>query len=126
MRVDTELDHFQEMTDFLSREARSHVLDSLACVFHNEGYGLEGNTEENDTLWLANLISVELDGKELERQSPHQRDKLLRLAKVAKDSLPLLAERMAARYIRISKAIRACEQIAKRQRTKAQQQNESE
>lgn len=57
MKVDTAADHFDEMTNFLGREAKLYVLDSLACVFHNEGYSLEGNTEHNDTRWLANRIS---------------------------------------------------------------------
>jgi hypothetical protein len=115
MKADTATDHFDEMTSFLGREAKLYVLDSLACVFHNEGYNLEGNTVQNDTRWLANRISQALHEKELDRLTPAYAEELLRIAAVAKDSLPDLADRMASRYIRISKAIRTVERIAQQQ-----------
>lgn len=115
MKTDTEIDHFEKMTDFLSREAKWHVLDSLACVFHNEGYNLEGNTEHNDTRWLADLISRTIEDRGLHRCSEDRQSELMKIAQVAKDCLPFLADRIASRYIRISKAIRTMEQIARQQ-----------
>lgn len=109
------MDHFDKMTEFLTREAKSHVLDSLACVFHNEGYSLEGNTEENDTRWLADMISRSLDDRSLDRCSEERIEELMKIAKVSKDSLAALAGRMASRYIAVSKAIRTTERIAKQQ-----------
>lgn len=45
---------------YVSREARYHVADSLACYLHNDGYALEGNTEANDVEWFArNLWDAE-------------------------------------------------------------------
>lgn len=115
MKTDTTVDHFDQMTDFVSREARKHVLDSLACVFHNEGYSMEGNTEHNDTLWLANRICEELHGKNIERVSPEVEVQMMKVAAIAKHSLQGLADRMASRYVRVSKAIRTMERIAQQQ-----------
>lgn len=115
MKTDTTIDHFEQMTDFISREAKNHVLDSLACVFHNEGYGMEGNTEHNDTRWLANRICEALHDKNIDRVSPEIAEQMMKVAAVAKDSLQALADRMASRYVRVSKAIRTIDRIAKRQ-----------
>jgi hypothetical protein len=115
MKTDTSIDHFDTMTEFLTREAKGHVLDSLACVFHNEGYSLEGNTEHNDTRWLADLISRTIEDRGLDRCSEDRQRELMKIAQVAKDCLPALADRMASRYITVSKAIRTTERIARQQ-----------
>ena len=115
MKTDTTTDHFDEMTDFLSREAKGMVLDSLACIFHNEGYNLEGNTEDNDVTWLANRISLMLDDVPYDRCTEERKLDLQLIARAAKDCIPALAERMASRYIRVSKAVRTMERIAKQQ-----------
>lgn len=120
MKHETDQDHFDEMTDFLTREAKLHVLDSLSCVFHNEGYSLEGNTGHNDVQWLANRISMELYERSLECCSDERKREIFAIARVAKDCIPALAERMAARYIRVSKAIRAMEKIARAQKKKGE------
>lgn len=115
MQTDRDTDHFDEMTDFLSREAKVHVLDSLACVFHNEGYSLQGNTEENDTQWLAGFMARKFDDRNLDRCSEDRQQELLKMADVAIKCLPALADRIASRYVRVSKAIRTVERIARQQ-----------
>lgn len=123
MKTDTSVDHFDEMTEWLSQEGKRHVLDSLACVFHNEGYSLEGNTEHNDIAWLANRLSYDLHDKDLEKMSVEEKASMMRLAKACKDAIPALAERMAARYIRVSKAVRAMERIASAQKDKTRKRS---
>ena len=76
---------------------------------------MEGNTEHNDTRWLANRICEDLHGKNIERVSPEIADQMMKIAAVAKDSLQALADRMASRYVRVSKAIRTMERIAQQQ-----------
>lgn len=115
MKIDTSVDHFDKMTEFVSQEAKSLVLDSLACVFHNEGFWLSGNTEDSDTAWLADRISKEINDTPLDRVSLERRQELMQVASAAKKCIPLLAERIASRYIRVSQAIRTSERIEKRQ-----------
>lgn len=108
-------DHFDKMTDFLSQEAKRHVLDAIACEFHNQGYTLQGNTEHNDVAWLANRICQELEDRPIESCSEDRQRELLKVADVAKRSMAALADRMASRYIAISKSVRTIERIARRQ-----------
>jgi hypothetical protein len=116
-------DHFKDATQYLTTEARWFVLDSLACMFHNEGYSLQGNTEESDVNWLAGCISRRLDhDRKLEQQSPERQAELTHIAQVAIACLPGLAERIAHRYIAMSKAIRTIEEVSRSQARKMQDQ----
>jgi hypothetical protein len=109
-------DHFKDATRYLTAEARWFVLDSLACMFHNEGYSLQGNTEASDVHWLADCISRRLDhGRRLEQQSSERQAELIHVAQVAMTCLPGLAERIAHRYIGMSKAIRTMEEVSRSQ-----------
>ena len=123
MKTDTSIDHFDEATGFIARQNRIHILDSLACMFHNEGYNLEGNTENNDTRWLAECISRTIDDRSLDRCSEDRKLEFMKIAQVAKECLPALADRMASRYITVSKAIRTIERISKQQAKQSEKES---
>lgn len=112
MKIDTEKDHFDDMTKYLSAEGRYFVLDAIACTFHNEGHSLVGNTAENDVLWLARQISERMYHKKLEMLDDEQTRRVTVSAEVSMKALPALAERIASRYIDMSKAIRTIERIS--------------
>lgn len=94
MNQDRDNDHFDKMTDFLTQEARRHVLDAIACEFHNQGYTLNGNTEASDVAWLARRIGDRIDYLALSN------DDLLKVAEVARHAMSELADRMASRLHR--------------------------
>jgi hypothetical protein len=121
MSYQQDKDDFEEMTKYLSTEARGCALDSLACVFHNHGYSLQGNTAANDTLWLARDLSNTLDfGRKFENAPADRQAELMKIAAVAIKALPGLAERISSRYVRISKALRLLERVSRRQTEKMQ------
>ncbi len=115
-------DDFDEMTQYLSHEARWFVLDAMACAFHNHGYHLTGNTEQNDARWLANALSQDLDFRGLEQASVPRQEELIQIAAVAIRCLPALTDRIASRYIRMSKAIRTTERLAAEQAKQMQEE----
>lgn len=92
--------------DFVERLARYYMLDSVAGEMHNEGYSLEGNTEESDLRWFAQLL-YRADGDRFHWDEVPQdvRDRYLRFAKVTMEAIPSLMARMSARCIRISQAV---------------------
>jgi hypothetical protein len=95
-----------DKNDFIERIARYYMLDSVACTMHNEGYSLEGNTEESDLRWLARLI-YERDGyAHWDQDSQETRDRYMRLAQITMEAIPALMSRMSSRCIRISQAVR--------------------
>ncbi len=121
MKIDMGQDHFEEMTKYLSHEARWFALDSMACVFHNEGHSLKGNTAENDVRWLANSICHKLRGHGLDQLAEGEtKTELMKISEVAISCLPGFAERIAHRYINLSKAIRTMETISREQATQMQ------
>lgn len=116
MKCDTETDHFEDGLKFLGLEARHFVLDSLACVFHNEGYSLNGNNEHSDVRWLADEISREMGTHtRFDRMSEDEQKEWEKHAHAALKSLPKLVDRIAHRYIGISKALRTMERVRTRQ-----------
>ncbi|WP_447979064.1 hypothetical protein [Candidatus Nitrospira bockiana] len=115
-------DDFEEMTRYLTHEARWFALDSMACVFHNHGYDLQGNTEANDARWLADRLSRRLDDRSLEFGPEARQQELLKIARAAIPCLADLAERIGCRYSRISKAIRCMETISREQARQMQEQ----
>lgn len=92
--------------DLVERLARYYMLDSVACEMHNEGYSLDGNTEESDLRWFAQVL-YRADGDRFHWDQVPQdvRDRYLRFAKVTMEAIPLLMGRMSARCIRISQAV---------------------
>ncbi len=121
-KIDTDKDHFDEMTEYLSLEARWFALDAMACAFHNNGYSLQGNTEDNDVLWLAESICQKLRGHHFAQLSEEGKKEFKEIARASIACLPGLAQRIAGRYIQMSKAIRTTERIAREQAR--QMQNE--
>lgn len=113
---------FREMTKYLTREARWYALDGFACVLHNQGYALESNTEANDALWMARSLAAVLDhGRDFDRAPSERQEELKLVAAAAIRCLPGLCERIASRYINLSKAMRCMETVARHQ---AQQMRE--
>jgi hypothetical protein len=98
---------------FVSQESRHWVLDALACTFHNEGYGLQGNTEKSDVRWLAHMIrSAETFGNnDFERIPKEDQERYLKLAEISIKALPALIERIASRYIGWAAALRSMEEM---------------
>lgn len=115
---DPEKDHFSQAVDYLSKEGRYHVLDSLACMFHNQGYSLQGNTESNDALWLARQIysdEVGRNGNLLDDLPDQDKARYVKLADLAIKALPALCGRISARYINLAQALRTMEKVSREQ-----------
>lgn len=93
--------------DLVERLARYYMLDSVACEMHNEGYSLDGNTEESDLRWFARLIYEHEGGRSprFEDADDKTREHYLRLAELCMKTIPALMSRMSARCIRISQAV---------------------
>lgn len=92
--------------DLVERLARYYMLDSVACEMHNEGYSLDGNTEESDLRWFARLL-YEHDQyyTRFEDIDKETRERYLKLAETCMRAIPALMSRMSARCIRISQAV---------------------
>lgn len=92
--------------DLVERLARYYMLDSVACEMHNEGYSLDGNTEESDLFWFARLL-YEHDGYQSNFEGAHEdtRKRYFKLAETCMKAIPALMGRMSARCIRISQAV---------------------
>jgi hypothetical protein len=97
---------FQDDTEFLSRMSRYYLLDAIRCEMHNEGYALDGNTEESDVRWLARII-FDNDGREPGHWDVvHEdvRERYMKLAELLMSCIPRLMSRISSRCIRISQA----------------------
>ena len=116
MKPNPETSDFANMTKYLSEEATWYALDAMACVFHNQGYALEGNTNENDALWLARDLRRILDTYATwDSASDERKKELLTIAGAAIKAMPGLCERISHRYINLAKAIRTVEEVKRRQ-----------
>lgn len=100
-------DLFSDALDYVSRESRYLIMDSLYCSLHNNGYQIEGNTAESDVEWFARNLFSHL-GKG--RAQGHwdnfpDKDYYRKLAVKTLECLPSLMFRIASRCIEHSKAI---------------------
>jgi hypothetical protein len=92
--------------DAIEQKARLYMLDAVACEMHNEGYGLQGNTEDSDVRWFARVLyQADGDREHWDSTSQDTRDRYIRHAKVTLEAIPSLMARMSNRCIRISKAV---------------------
>jgi hypothetical protein len=114
-------DDLEHALSMVPVDARDGIIDSLHCVFHNEGYGMEGNTEESDVAWLANRISLHLFESDIRFLSEARQREMMEVAHAARSSLADLTERMSRRYIRASKAIRTFERLGESEQRKKRQ-----
>jgi hypothetical protein len=101
----------RENYEFLSNMARYYMLDAIACEMHNEGYGLDGNRAENDTLWLARSFYDATRGARFnvahwDNLSDEERAEYIKQAEVIMRLIPQLMSRISDRCVRISKAVR--------------------
>lgn len=107
-RDDHDKTFLSDKNDFVERLARYYMLDSVACVMHNEGYSLEGNTEESDLRWFARLL-YEKDrhgaGPRFEDAPQDIQKRYLQLAETCMKAIPALMSRISSRCIRISQAV---------------------
>mgnify|MGYP000872335095 CR=1 FL=1 len=93
---------------FLSRIARFYALDAIRCEMHNEGYSLDGNTEETDTSWFArNLYDAQpgFHRPRWDNLSEEERQEHIQEAALILSLIPRLMSRISARCIRISEAV---------------------
>lgn len=98
---------------------RNLLLDSLACYLHNEGHSLSDNRAESDELWLARIIlkdRVQRHADNWDQATAIEREESLHLARIAIKNIPALCERIAARYINASKALRSMEEVSRAER----------
>ena len=98
----------QESPEFLERMARYYMLDMIRATMHNEGYGLEGNTEESDVAWLARLLfdsHYRGANGHWDRADESLRKHYTELAELVIKSIPALMSRISARCIRVSQAV---------------------
>jgi hypothetical protein len=97
-------------SDFLARAARYYMLDMIRCEMHNEGYGLDGNTEESDVSWFARRLYERsrqgrwADGN-WDSMAEEKRKEYLELAGTVLEIIPELMGRISNRCIRISEAV---------------------
>jgi hypothetical protein len=127
MSEKTGQDDFETITDYMTREARWFALDAMACTFHNHGYYLNGNNEQNDARWLAGSLSQALDfGRRLEDAPEERQKELLKMARVAIKLLPGLCDRIASRYIRLAGAIKLHAAVAREQAQQMQNAKRTE
>jgi hypothetical protein len=105
---DHEKTFLEDDTGFLSRIARFYALDAIRCEMHNEGYAIDGNTEETDTSWFARLFYEAQPGfhrRHWDNLSEEERERHITEAKLIISLIPRLMARMSARCIRISEAV---------------------
>jgi hypothetical protein len=92
-------------------ESRDWVLEGLYCLFHNEGYNIEGNTEKSDVSWLAQRMHEKSTHRMWGLAPQEERNQYLKFAELAWESFPDLCQRIAARYISMSNAILSLQDI---------------
>lgn len=97
----------KEELSFISRDARTMVLDVIYCELANFGSGLTGNTEESDIEWLARRIhgSDRPYSCKWDLLSEEDRQRYLRLAETCLREMPPLMERISSRCLAQAKAI---------------------
>lgn len=122
---DHEKTFLQESPEFLERMARYYMLDMIRCEMHNEGYGLEGNTEESDVRWFARLLfeSDHHGPGHWDTVNEDTRKRYLELAQTVIENIPALMSRISSRCIRISEAVNTIIKAEKLHEWYEQQQN---
>lgn len=95
--------------DFVSREARTMVLDSLYCTLHNHANDLAGNTAETDLEWFAAKLwewRTHKPGFHWEQVlTDEEREEWRETARVALEVLPLLMSKIESRCRAYAQAI---------------------
>ena len=98
--TEIERDHLLTDTlDFVSRDARCLVLDSVYCTLFNAAGTIDGNTEASDVEWFARQIHEEVNGwrNQWEQVPEEVREEWRRIARAALVRLPYLMSRIAHR-----------------------------
>ena len=102
---------------FAGMTVQRHILDAIACRFHNEGWSLDGNNEESDSRWLARSMWLRahpmLSSGQFDSLTEEERLHWQQLAKVAIEALPGLMARIAYRAVTWSKALRTLERAVR-------------
>lgn len=111
----------EKALDFASAETRYWVIDALACMFHNEGNTLSGNTEVNDVEWFARDLYSEYNGgfTNWDSLSEDIKTHWRKTAKVTLSRLPYIVSRIVARYQAISSALEVMERLERAAKEKA-------
>lgn len=115
-RLDTSF--LDDALEYVSREARHNIADTLACHLHNAGYALEGNTEESDLEWFARRMYEHRDPGSWERAPQERRGEYREIARNVLAVLPDFQLRMAHRLIALSKVVRDIERAERAERKK--------
>jgi len=100
---------YDKALDFASREVKHNIIDALVCTFHNEGYSLDGNTDETDVNWFADVLYRATPGTRQSRlsgQSEVEQREWQEKARIAIECFPALASRVSNRMIRLSQMCR--------------------
>ncbi len=107
----------EDALEHASFETRTMLLDALACVCHNEGHGLAGNTAVFDQEWLARRMWAGQNpfkhANHWENVSAEDRTEWMEIAKVALDALPQLMGRISSRYLSWESALRSMWQVSR-------------
>lgn len=101
---------------FAGMQVQAHLLDALACQFHNEGWALDGNTEENDHRWLAQRMwasFTQAPAGSFDDLEAAEQERWCQMARAAISALPDLMGRIALRAVRWSKALRMLERAVR-------------
>lgn len=101
---------FDKLINYVGHYNREMLLDALYCELHNTGYEIDGNTEESDLEWFAQVIYTRATSHpnwRWEHESAEERERYHCMARTAVEQLPVLCERMSARLIRQSQLIKA-------------------
>lgn len=106
---------------YVAIASEHNLLDSLACRFHNDGHGLNGNTAAKDGYWLAREMYREMhhgDGR-FDDCAAGEKEHWTRLAESAIRCMPGLMSRIANRCIQHSEVLRSVERAMREDRKKA-------
>ena len=102
-------------------EMKPDLLDVLHCTLHNDGYGIQANTEPGDVEWFADILYSRFhDGRSLRNADTETQEHWQKIARTCIQEMPGLMSRMAGRYILWSKVARSLE-LAERAKERREQ-----
>lgn len=103
---------FHNMMDYVSHDAKQNMIDGIACMLHNKGYSLDGNTEESDFRWFCRELYRRTNqgvGIDWDNLAPEGKAHWEQLARAAIDVIPHLMSRVSSRCILFSEVFRNME-----------------
>ena len=107
---------------YIAAEAEHLVVDAIACDLHNNGYALQGNTEQGDHEWFAaEIYGHQHKGADVSLDRLSEKDRLFwkDVAQACVEAMPRLMSRIAHRCILHSRAMASLERAIRLEKKKA-------